>query len=80
MCPPDCPETGKRSYASRGRALACMVPHLHARSGWKPPHRVYRCPHCGWWHLTKQPLITDPISRQKRAAWRTRRHHDATRE
>lgn len=54
-----CPTTGKSAYVSKRRALAVIerakqVPEWdYARHGGKPK-RAYKCPHCGWWHITKQ--------------------------
>lgn len=54
-----CPVTGKSAYVSKRRALriidrAKQIEEWdYARHGGKPK-RAYKCPHCGWWHITKQ--------------------------
>jgi hypothetical protein len=51
-----CRETGKDSFPSRAEAmLSCSRgrrrPDGKAKGG---PKRVYRCRHCGAWHMTSQ--------------------------
>jgi hypothetical protein len=51
-----CP-TGKFAYAEEGYArkklayLACLPDEQRKV---RAPTRTYRCPKCGWWHLTSQ--------------------------
>lgn len=45
-----CEETGKRGYRSKGDALTIAI---RAVRNFKP-QRVYRCPHCGLFHLTSK--------------------------
>jgi len=51
MCP-----TSKRSYRTRRKAIVALD-QLRTRrdKGYgRSERRVYRCPHCGEWHLTSQ--------------------------
>lgn len=54
----ECPITGKVAYTNKIRALMAIVkiesvgPRIF---GGPIPKRVYRCEHCGAWHLTSQP-------------------------
>lgn len=75
MCLPKCPETNKSAYRTRGEALewARRQPAPRSRA-FTPPHRAYVCPHCGHWHLTKQPRSVDPLSRARALYHRTHRH------
>ena len=43
--------TGKRQYAKRGEARLALAHHQTAGGGVR---RVYRCPECRDYHLTKQ--------------------------
>lgn len=47
-----CPVTGKRQYMTEGEALATAA---HQISSYDAPKglRPYLCPHCEYWHLTK---------------------------
>jgi hypothetical protein len=47
-----CEPTGKQVYGTLGRALFYRA-QVSARMG--VPYRVYQCPHCGYWHLTRHP-------------------------
>lgn len=41
----------KLRYKSRIYAMCVAIHRVHEGS---PPLRVYRCPQCGKWHLTKR--------------------------
>lgn len=73
MCLPKCPETGKSSYRGPHEALAwaALAPR---RCGFRHARRAYRCPHCGRWHLTTAPRLTDRFTRHRALYGRTRRH------
>jgi len=54
-----CPVTNKSAFVDEKRALA-VVSKLRQVPDWVDRHggvakAVYKCPHCGWWHLTKRP-------------------------
>jgi hypothetical protein len=54
-----CPETGKRIFHSKLEAeLTLMELQLKHPSGFRHGVRLerntYLCPHCNYWHLTKQ--------------------------
>lgn len=48
-----CQETGKRRYGSRIGAMLALAECRHT-AGCRTERRLYRCPLCGGWHLTKQ--------------------------
>lgn len=54
-----CPKTHKHCFRTRKQARSTGKRYLHNRGmydGWRwIPDRLteYRCPHCGYWHLTK---------------------------
>lgn len=45
-----CTETGKRQYDDYGDAAHVAL----RRSRYAGPLRIYECPSCGSWHLTKR--------------------------
>ncbi|PZU32768.1 MAG: hypothetical protein DI576_08445 [Actinomyces sp.] len=47
---PLCSETGKRQYGDYGEAARVAL----RRSRYAGPLRIYECPLCGSWHLTKR--------------------------
>jgi hypothetical protein len=52
-----CPSSGKRAYLTEELALdvlerAWLRPQLSPPSASPFPVKVYRCPECGWWHLS----------------------------
>ena len=49
-----CEATGKISYRDKIAAMLVMASCRHARSGTRQERRLYRCPFCHKWHLTKQ--------------------------
>lgn len=48
-----CGPTGKQVYGTLGRALFFRA---RASAAMGVPYRVYQCPHCGYWHLTRAPF------------------------
>lgn len=50
---PTCPVTRKQTFESRRRARAHLKTHRDL-DGFRCL-AVYRCRHCGLWHLTSQP-------------------------
>lgn len=46
-----CEATRKFQYVDEEQAIAAALRRSRAAG----PLRVYRCPACGWWHLTSQP-------------------------
>jgi hypothetical protein len=46
-----CTRTGKQVYGTRARAIKYAI---RAARQTGQPYRIYRCPHCDWWHLTSQ--------------------------
>lgn len=46
-----CETTGKACYLSKGHALSATL-HRAVKGG--QPLRAYRCPDCGFWHMTSQ--------------------------
>jgi predicted RNA-binding Zn-ribbon protein involved in translation (DUF1610 family) len=48
-----CPTTGKQVFGTVERATA-IAARVSAHEG--RPYRPYRCPHCGWLHLTSKPV------------------------
>lgn len=55
--PPKHPACGKRRCASKEQAVAYVL-HLARRT--TDPLRVYLCPACAGWHVTKRPEWKDP--------------------
>jgi hypothetical protein len=47
-----CEETGKKCYGSKEKAR-------HATKGIAATTRIYLCPFCKRWHLTRQQMRTD---------------------
>ena len=54
--PPPCPATAKLSFGHQADALVYIVLHDWGHNPRRSPIRAYRCPHCGHWHITSQPL------------------------
>ena len=50
--PKQCPDTGKRSFATQAEADAFLYSPQVDITRDKVPCKSYRCPHCGDWHLT----------------------------
>lgn len=50
--PPDC---GKRRYDTREDALETAAHRVGTRGTRTRFLRIYQCPACGGWHLTKKP-------------------------
>ena len=46
-----CESTGKACYLSKGHALGAAL-NRAVKGG--QPLRAYKCPDCGFWHMTKQ--------------------------
>lgn len=47
-----CPKTGKSSFADQASAEEWMRSLWKRADRVKTPTKVYRCEHCGWWHMT----------------------------
>lgn len=54
-CRTECPASGKKQYHTYSSAVSVAV----QRSRHVGPLRVYRCPECKKWHLTKR-RVWDP--------------------
>lgn len=53
-----CPATGKSAFVDEERALRALQSLWEDEHGTHDarhgamPRKVYRCPECGWWHLS----------------------------
>lgn len=47
-----CPNGGKRQYRTRLKAIRATRPYIRVRA--------YKCPACGYWHVTSQPFQQRP--------------------
>lgn len=65
----DCP-SGKLGYKRRQHAEGDAARITKQGFGGGPGQRLfpYRCPHCGWWHLTKKPQKASQVGRTTVAA------------
>ena len=58
---------GKRCLTRReaGEAVNAVAEVNHRHHSKKVPKRTYRCPDCGFWHLTSQADKTKRLSKGK---------------
>jgi predicted RNA-binding Zn-ribbon protein involved in translation (DUF1610 family) len=56
-----CPYGGKLIYRTKKKAIkaADRIRPFIEHMGRTPARREYKCPNCGFWHLTKQEMKTD---------------------
>ncbi len=57
--PPKNPECGKRRCSTKDQALAYVLRLARVSAD---PLRIYLCPACAGWHVTKKPEWKDPTA------------------
>jgi hypothetical protein len=73
-----CPSSGKRVYYKEH--LASRAVSFAATRGELPPMRHYKCPECGWWHLSKVESRSSDKERRARKKARYRKNMKARQE